>query len=1387
MTRRLRIVLASAIVLIGLGLIAILSFVGVTHTGFGQERVRRMVGTMLEGRVKGRVYIGHMSGGFFNGVTIDSVEIRDDEDSVFFASGPISVSYDARDLFDRRVLLSHLVAEHPVVNLRQHANGDWNWRRIFPASVEKQKRNERGFGEYVVIDSSEIHNAAFTLTLPWRPSDTLRGAKRDSAIRFELKRPDHEIRRTREGFARTWRWSNAQASIGFARLADPDTVGRLLRLRSASFSETDPPFKFRNISGTLLNLGDSVFIDADHWDLPASTGRAHGSVVWGSDLPVRYYVHVVGDSVSLKDVAWVYPTLPTTGSGKMELDIRSQRNGRILDYVLTNMDVHTTRSHLLGQMTFSVGDPILAVKNLDMDAAPVDFDLLRTLNGKPFPYDWQGKITGHVKASGGPLNHFKVEQSTLIFDDAHVPGAITEARGEGELDILYPALTAFHDFDVDVATLDLRTLQFLNPLFPRIKGTVSGTATLDSSWLDVRVRNADLYHHDGAQPISHVTGNGRVTWGDKYLTYDLALQAQPLSFTALSHSYPLLPLRGSYAGPVQVKGTAPNLLVTTTLTGPAGTFAYNGLVDADAPGYGARGHATTTALDVRTLVEKNALPRTQLTGQYDLDLRGESLATLAGSAVAAVERSSIAGFRVDPSVARLRFANGVATVDTLALNATGLKAHAAGTFGLTGDHTGSLKFSAVMDSLSRLRALVPSLANSAFVDSLRGSAELTGNLMGTPDHLGLNGIISANDVAFGRQSVESVRGTILLADITKALHGSMVFGADTVTLGPVGFNSIRATVALASPTSGHFSASMLSERGVQTDLAGNLTRSNDTTVLRIDSAAVLVDSANRYRLESPSRIEFSKGFLALDSLLLQHSSKAKLVVQNLRLGSDSIRGHIRTDSVDMRLFRAFVPGLADARGAIVADVDIRGSIKQPQLFGQISLGDGYARFSNLGTTFNHIRADIALAGDTVHINKLAAETMKDRRGSLSVDGTVSFEHYDNPSFSLTASASNFHAIDKPGLASLDISTGPPVTLTGSTQNAVMRGTMRVERGTIYIPEVVKKQIIDLEDPEFQSAVDTLLSINREVMPRAPRSVARNLRLENVAVTIGPDVWLRSSEANIKLGGSLNVTMAPGNLGEAPSLALEGQLSADKGTYRLNLVDPFIQPTFDVQSGILTFDGTPELDPSLNITAIHTVRQPQQSVNGRDVRVEVDITGTLSRPQLALSNPDNLPLSESDLLSYLVTGEPAVGLNNTGTQVAGIGVRAVGNILTNAVPRSLLDILELQTAALGSDPSTAASTNPSYYSLLNTRAVLGKQLGSRWFLGLSTGLCFVNPSAFKENLGLQLEYRISSVYSAQAAIEPGSSNTRCDKGASPTFTPTQTPPQLGFDLFRNWRF
>ena len=72
-------------------------------------------------------------------------------------------------------------------------------------------------------------------------------------------------------------------------------------------------------------LGDSVWFALPHFDLPGSTGSATGKVVWGSSKPVRYDLRVVGDSVSLRDVAWVYPTLPRTGGGKMVLEIKNER------------------------------------------------------------------------------------------------------------------------------------------------------------------------------------------------------------------------------------------------------------------------------------------------------------------------------------------------------------------------------------------------------------------------------------------------------------------------------------------------------------------------------------------------------------------------------------------------------------------------------------------------------------------------------------------------------------------------------------------------------------------------------------------------------------------------------------------------------------------------------------------------------------------------------------------------------------------------------------------------------------------------------------------------------------------------------------------------------
>ena len=450
-----------------------------------------------------------------------------------------------------------------------------------------------------------------------------------------------------------------------------------------------------------------------HFDLPGSTGTGRARVVWGSGLPTRYDVRVVGDSVSLNDVAWVYPYLPRTGGGSMWLHIHNDpRDLHVLQYSLSRMDVRTTKSHLLGDITFAVGGTVLGVRDVSMTASPADWDLLRVFNGKPFPYDFQGTLTGTVRARGGPVNRFVVDEAHIAYDDAHVPGAVSRLSGRGMLDILTPAYTVFRGFDVNVERLDLRTPRALNKSFPPLGGWAEGRARLDSLWLDVRLSNADVTHHDGPAPPNHFTGGGRVTIGDKFLTYDLALDASPLSLTTLARSYPMLTARGLLTGPMELKGTVDDLYVKTTLTGAAGTFTYDGMVDSYEPSYALRGHGTATKLDLRTLFAPNEAPAgsslsktpaTSLDLAFDADVRGTGVTDLAGTLALDVGRSTVDKLRLFGGVARLGFGDGRVRVDSLDVESPAFHVAARGGLGLAPNASDSLRFTATVDSLGGLR------------------------------------------------------------------------------------------------------------------------------------------------------------------------------------------------------------------------------------------------------------------------------------------------------------------------------------------------------------------------------------------------------------------------------------------------------------------------------------------------------------------------------------------------------------------------------------------------------------------------------------------------------------------------------------------------------------
>ncbi|MEO8561095.1 MAG: translocation/assembly module TamB domain-containing protein [bacterium] len=1536
MSRRRFIAIVSLCVLVALGVIGLGTGLFVTQSDWGEEWLRQVVESRVASAVHGKVHVGRISGGFLTGITIDSLELRDEEDSLFAATGPIRVEYDPRDLVDRRLYFRRVDVQRPNVVLRQGGDFIWNFKRMFRRSgPPTPKGPERGFGDFVVIDSVHLRGAQLRLTIPWHPDDSLRGAKRDSAVRTNLARGDHEIRRTHDGFTQNYRWTQAYAAVSHMRIADPDSVGRLFLVDTMHSLESVPTFRWRNVQGTLRQLGDSVWLTLPHWDLPASTGHAEGKIVWGSDLPVRYALRIWGDSVSLNDVAWVYPTLPTTGGGTMVLDIKNERNLQRLDYAITSMDVRSTKSRLLGDMTFETGGPVLSVHDVKLKADPVDFDLLRALNGKPFPADWQGTLTGTVNARGGPLTHFVVDAADVTFNDAHVRGAVSHVKGHGELDILLPAFTAFHNFSAQTDRLDLRTLVAIYPAFPRVTGIVTGRAVLDSSWLDVRVSNADLTHVDGPAEPTHMTGGGRITYGT-FMDYDLALEASPLSLTTLARSYPLLPLRGTFTGPLVVKGKAPALEVTADLSGAAGHITYAGAADADSVGgYGARGTGIFDALDAAALVGRTT-PSTRLAGSYQVDLTGDLLSNLAGSLGVQLERSEVDGVTFADGRARARFEQGILRLDTLRLDGPAGALRAEGTLGLTrtaGDD--SLVVALSVDSLGGLRRYigktVPALAatsgataTTAANDSLGGSMRLTSVLRGWLDSLDIRGTLDGRDLYVRADRARAVHGTMALQQVRGHTTGSVALRADTAMVGGLRVDGVSVLTQMLDKGRARFGATASAVNGTNIRAVGDYSQVGDSVDVQLDTLSLAIGES-RWGLLLPSRVTKTPATLTLDTLLLANgvarlSGSARvpagapvrahfradsiplsdigilaqlstrlagrvgldldvsgttqspmmtlagaanalkvggLSAESMRIGGryangraamdatlvrggrsildasvdypiaitlfsatatgDSLGGRIHADSVDLALIEALSPKLHNATGRLALDLAVTGKPEHPHVGGLATIRGGTIEIPTYGIRFSGIdmRLSVDPREDSLTIEQLGW-TSPASGGTALMRGSVVFRDIHNPKFDLRLDARGLRAVDKRDLARLDISTGPSgLTLSGTEEAARLSGAVNVDRGTIFIPELVNKRLVDFTQEEFAELFDTTDVRNRSLMPQPPGRLVEHLRLDGVSVNIGDEVWLRSAEANIKLGGSLNVTRARdehettrSTLGRTTRgdsalyrLALSGALSADRGTYTLDL--GVVQREFQVQSGRISFFGTPNFNPEIDVSALYRVKQSSRA----DIGVKARIVGPFyPQPALELSSDDAF-ISQTDLVSYLVTGRPSFELNESGAAAASRAAEVLlptgGALLSRALREQLggwVDLIQIQTGA--SDDRGTTTTNAvsdQFRSVLSgTRLGGEKQISNRLFLSFSTGLCQLSGSdkdqpgvtGFVNSIEGKLEYRFPMLapdqLSLRAGREPAASALRC--GSSGNIRGfVATPQQWGLSLFRSWSF
>ncbi|MDZ7631409.1 MAG: translocation/assembly module TamB domain-containing protein [Gemmatimonadaceae bacterium] len=501
----------------------------------------------------------------------------------------------------------------------------------------------------------------------------------------------------------------------------------------------------------------------------------------------------------------------------------------------------------------------------------------------------------------------------------------------------------------------------------------------------------------------------------------------------------------------------------------------------------------------------------------------------------------------------------------------------------------------------------------------------------------------------------------------------------------------------------------------------------------------------------------------------------------------------RLRNTPLALFEAATSAISDASGTLSGELQLRGSLREPRLNGTVTMADGASYVAPLGVRLVGMDGALNFSGDNLSLPRLTVSGAGSRGGSAILSGRIGFASLEDPSFDLAIQATNLRILDRPRIATLQVSTDAGgLQIRGTPRGSILTGSVTIPSGDIIIPELgVAKNLVSIDDPEFYTLIDTTTSQGRSLLAAAPSPLLRNLEVRDVRLFMGSNVWLRSAEANIKLAGDVGVTLGRDRQDSSQvQLALDGTLLAERGTYRLNLVA--VQRTFDVERGTLKFFGEPELNPTLDIQAVNIVRQYTRQ--DRDIPVRITIGGTLVTPTLKLGSADpTLALSESDAISYLFTGRPSFAVTTAAdqysSQFASVVLPTLGSALGDRVARSLgLDQFQIETAGGVSGQQFGASS-----ILASTRLGGGVQLGSRTFIRATVGLCQLfgasqisTSQPLVNSIGAKLEYRFSQWISGSVGLEPPTNVLQCNNNVNArNFVPT--PQQFGFDITRKWEY
>jgi translocation and assembly module TamB len=986
-------------VLAGLAVLALLLVAAtflITNTNWGRERVRRYVLGIVQRNSHGIVHIGSVTGNLLSGFTLHDVVITDSARAPFIKADEIWAKYSVGTLRGKKIEFSEVRLVRPVIVLDEQPGGKWNYDRIFPRDTTTPSGPKKtGWGTWIRFSDVTMLDGDLTIRSPWHPDPNLTPAEQNDAVRRAFG-PSGRLALVRvpKGYQKISSFHKINGLFPLVRLEDPGYKNRLIDV--AALKMIAEPFRppvadVRGLTGTFEFTGDSVWWKGARAAFPTTRVSGDGRYLFtNGDLHLRLH----GDPVNPADIRWAMIQLPEQGSGKLDFGLDWTGNKSV--YLARNMNLTLVRSHVTGQIEVAVTDT-LAYKNADLHFTTLDTQLLTQLfPAMKFPRPLT--LTGQAKFDGG-------EHSLKINGDVTVDDRLSGRSrliGNGLMGLAAGIFNA-RDLRVRMAPLQMGLAKALAPSI-KIGGTLTGLVTLNGTTAGIMTAQGDVTHVERGA-ISRATG--RASMRVKGLPwYDVDARMHPLSLVTLGRFMPSVGLRGSASGPLKLKGAINNLAINTQLTFPDGGFLdLRGTMDLASKTTGYNLDFVTRLFNASAVAAR--APVTSLNSVGSAAGRGFDPATMQAQLTANVSTSTIDTLLIDRANVKIAAANGMARVDTLAVELPQGIVEAKGTFGLAPGRTGTLSYHVAIDSLSRIAGLIsrdtgvvkprPGILSGrvaqAKADSLRiaRATEVERAVTGrklptfavdTPKTVRkneLSGSAQADGVATGNIRNFSLKGTASGSNIVARGNtvGSFVADYDWINartpqsqvrvnaqaraVNAAGFSldSVGAKLTYAKPNgTAQIVVSQDNSRTYSADAQFTLNKIRNE--LKLNNLKLQFDTSVWASTRAAS-VHWGQAGVDVDSLELRNGPTGRIFVNGLVPKQGSANLDIAVDNLNVGDVIALTQSSINAKGLVSFNVHGTGTLDNPAFKGAF----GATNLLYNGTTLPEVHGTVAYADQTL--------------------------------------------------------------------------------------------------------------------------------------------------------------------------------------------------------------------------------------------------------------------------------------------------------------------------------------------------------------------------------------------------------------------------------------